>query len=56
MKKILSNILLVIAAIALILACAETPDGGVSLAWTGSWLVVFALAAKGWEYINPEEE
>lgn len=55
MKKIISTILILIAAIAMILMCGENPDGSVNLFWSGGCLIVFVIAAKIWEKLNPEE-
>jgi len=56
MKKILSNILLVIAVIALILTCAENADGSINVLWTFGWLGVLVLSAIGWQKLNPDKE
>ena len=56
MKKVISTILLSIAAIAMILMCAENPDGSINLWWTGGWMAAFVVAVKIWEKINPEEK
>ena len=49
MKKTLSTILYAVCVIALFLACGQTEDGGVCVAWTLGWLataVISALAAN----------
>ena len=56
MKKAISTILLCIAAIAMILMCAENPDGSVNFWWTGGWMVVLVIVVKIWEKYNPEEK
>lgn len=55
MKKILSTILLIIAALSLVLMIGENPDGSVNLLWSGSWLAVFFGCAKAWERLNPDD-
>lgn len=56
MKKAISTILLCIAAIAMILMCAEKPDGSVNFWWTGGWMVVAVVVVKIWEKFNPKEK
>ncbi len=55
MKKIISIVLLFIAAVAMILMCAENSDGSFNFWWTVGWMTVSFIAVKIWEKLNPEE-
>ena len=56
MKKILSHILLILAALSFILMCAENPDGSINLLWTLGWLGVMVSSALLWHKLNPEKD
>lgn len=45
-KKLVEIILTIIAGISLILACAETTDGTISMTWSLGWMAVLAISAK----------
>lgn len=45
-KKIVEVTLTIIAGISLILACAETKDGTISMTWSLGWMAVLAICAK----------
>ena len=55
--KIITNICAIIGALALfVFIPAEAPTGELQLLWSGSWLFVFWLCAKGIEkYGNYEQ-
>lgn len=56
MKKTLSFILGVVAIVALILGSAENPDGSCNLAWSITWLAVFAAAGWAWVKLNQQKK
>ena len=47
-SKIITNICAIIGALALfVFLPAEAPTAGLQVIWSGSWLIVFLLCAKG---------
>ena len=56
-SKIITNICAIIGALALfVFLPAEAPNAGLQIIWSGSWLFVFWLCAKGIEkYGNYEQ-
>ena len=56
-SKIITNICAIIGALALfVFLPAEAPTVGLQILWSGSWLFVFLLCAKGIEkYGNYEQ-
>lgn len=56
MKKFLSNLLALVAVVAIFLGCAENPDGSCNLSWTLSCLAVAAASGWGWSKLNPETD
>ena len=55
-KRILKTICSVVAAISLVLAGGVSENRIMNILWTGSWVAVFFLAAKGMEYCLTDEE
>lgn len=55
-KEILKTICGVVAAISLVLACGEAESVFNQILWSGSWLSVFAISAKGFEKCLTNEE
>ena len=55
--KIITNICAIIGALALfVFIPAEAPTAGQQILWSGSWLIVFLLCAKGIDkYGNVEQ-
>ena len=54
--KIITTIRAVVGALALVFLPAEAPTAGIQVIWSGSWLIVFLLCAKGIEkYGNYEQ-
>ena len=56
MKKILSTILALVCLLAIVLGCAENPDGSCNLAWSLTCLAVAAACGWGWSKLNPETD
>ena len=55
--KIITTICAVVGALALVFLPAEAPTAGIQVIWSGSWLIVFLLCAKGIEkYGDIDEE
>ena len=55
-SKIITNICAIIGALALFVLPAEAPTVGLQILWSGSWLFVFLLCAKGIDkYGNVEQ-
>ena len=55
-SKIITNICAIIGALALVFIPAEAPNAGLQILWSGSWLFVVWLCAKGIEkYGNYEQ-
>lgn len=55
-KTIIKTIYGVVAAISLVLMCGESDIRINQLLWTGSWVAVFAISAKGFEKHMSNEE
>ena len=54
--KIITTICAVVGALALVFLPAEAPTAGIQVIWSGSWLIVFLLCAKGIDkYGNVEQ-
>ena len=45
--KIITTICAIVGALALVFLPAEAPNVGLQILWSGSWLFVFLLCAKG---------
>lgn len=45
--KIITTICGIVGALALVFIPAEAPTAGLQILWSGSWLFVFLLCAKG---------
>ena len=55
-SKIITNICAIIGALALfVFLPAEAPTVGLQILWSGSWLFVFLLCAKGIEKYGNDE-
>ena len=55
-SKIITTICSIVGALALVFLPAEAPIIGLQIIWSGSWLIVFLLCAKGIEkYGNYEQ-
>ena len=55
-SKIITTIFAIVGALALVFLLAEAPTAGLQIIWSGSWLIVFLLCAKGIEkYGNFEQ-
>ena len=55
--KIITTICAIIGALALfIFIPAKAPTGGLQLLWSGSWLFVLLLCAKGIEKYGEDEQ
>ena len=54
--KIIITICAIIGALALVFLPAEAPTIGLQILWSGSWLFVFWLCAKGIEKHADKEE
>ena len=55
--KIITTICAIIGALALfVFIPAEAPTGGLQLLWSGSWLFVLLLCAKGIDKYGDREE
>lgn len=56
-SKIITTICAIVGALALFILPAEASTIGLQILWSGSWLFVFLLCAKGIEkYGNIDEE
>ena len=54
--KIITTICAVVGALALVFLPAEAPTAAIQVIWSGSWLIVFLLCAKGIDkYGNVEQ-
>ena len=49
MRKIVKSILGCICVASIILAGGETPEGGICVVWTLSWIGAALLSAWGWK-------
>ena len=54
--KIITTICAVVGALALVFLPAEASTIGLQILWSGSWLFVFWLCAKGIEKYGEKEE
>ena len=54
--KIITNICAIIGALALVFLPAEASTIGRQILWSGSWLFVFLLCAKGIEKYGNNEQ
>ena len=54
--KIITTICAIIGALALFILPAEAPTVGLQILWSGSWLFVFLLCAKGIEKYGNNEQ
>ena len=55
-SKIITTICAVIGALALVFIPAEAPAAGLQILWSGSWLFVFWLCAKGINKYGEDEQ
>ena len=55
-SKIITTICAVIGALALFVLPAEASTVGLQILWSGSWLFVFLLCAKGIEKYGNDEQ
>ena len=55
-SKIITNICAIIGALALVFIPAEASTVGLQILWSGSWLFVFLLCAKGIEKYGEDEQ
>ena len=54
--KIITTICAVVGALALVFLPAEASTIGLQILWSGSWLIVFWLCAKGIEKYGNNEQ
>lgn len=54
--KIIATICAIIGALALFVLPAEAPTVGLQIIWSGSWLFVFLLCAKGIDKYGNDEQ
>lgn len=55
-KSIIKTICGVVAVISLVLVCGEAETMFRQILWSGSWMAVFAISAKGFEKCMSKEE
>ena len=55
-SKIITTICAIIGALALFVLPAEASTLGLQILWSGSWLFVFLLCAKGIEKFGNDEQ
>ena len=55
-SKIITTICAVVGALALVFLPAEASTIGLQILWSGSWLIVFLLCAKGIEKYGNNEQ
>ena len=55
-SKIITNICAIIGALALVFLPAEASTVGIQILWSGSWLFVFLLCAKGIDKYGNDEQ
>ena len=55
-SKIITNICAIIGALSLFVLPAEASTIGLQILWSGSWLFVFLLCAKGIEKYGNNEQ
>ena len=54
--KIITNICAIVCALALVFLPAEASTIGLQILWSGSWLFVFLLCAKGIEKFGNDKQ
>ena len=54
--KVITTICAIVGALALVFLPAEASTAGLQILWSGSWLFVFWLCAKGIEKYGENEE
>ena len=54
--KIITTICSIIGALALVFLPAEAPTGELQILWSGSWLFVLILCAKGIDKYGEDEQ
>ena len=55
-SKIITTVCAIVGALALVFLPAEAPNVGLQILWSGSWLFVFWLCAKGIEKYGNDEQ
>ena len=55
-SKIITTICAIVGALALVFLPAEASTLGLQIIWSGSWLFVFLLCAKGIEKFGNDEQ
>ena len=55
-SKIITTICAIVGALALFVLPAEASNVGLQILWSGSWLFVFLLCAKGIEKYGNDEQ
>ena len=55
-SKIITTICAIIGALALFVLPAEASNVGLQILWSGSWLFVFLLCAKGIDKYKKDEQ
>ena len=55
-SKIITTICAIVCALALVFIPAEASTVGIQILWSGSWLFVFLLCAKGIEKYGNDEQ
>lgn len=55
-SKIIKTICAIVGALALVFIPAEASTVGLQILWSGSWLFVFLLCAKGIDKYGEKEE
>ena len=55
-SKIITTICAIVGALALVFLPAEASTAGLQILWSGSWLFVFLLCAKGIEKYGNDEQ
>ena len=54
--KVITTICAIVGALALVFIPAEAPTVGLQILWSGSWLFVLLLCAKGIEKYGDDEQ
>ena len=55
-SKVIITICAIVGALALFVLPAEAPTVGLQILWSGSWLFVFLLCAKGIDKYGNDEQ
>lgn len=55
-SKIITTICAIVCALALVFLPAEASTVGIQILWSGSWLFVFLLCAKGIDKYGHDEQ